>query len=81
METQAITSLEQEDWLIRASALRNDLTPEQRDYLEKRLHRTLEAMSTEPYTVLETRFARRNSSRSSDARSMPIDIVAGSMTC
>jgi hypothetical protein len=53
METQRITSLEQQDWLIRASALRNDLTPEQRDYLEKRLCRTLDAMSTEPYTVLE----------------------------
>ena len=54
METQPITSLEQEDWLIRAAALRNDLTIGQRDYLGKRLHRTLEAMSTDPYVVLET---------------------------
>jgi hypothetical protein len=54
METEPITSLQQEDWVIRASALRNDLTPGQRDYLEKRLHRTLEAMSTDPWVVLET---------------------------
>jgi hypothetical protein len=53
-ETQTITSLEQTDWLIRASVLRNDLTAEQRDYLAKRLHVTLEALFTAPLTSLET---------------------------
>ena len=54
METRPITSLNQEDWVIRAAVLRNDLTPEQRDYLEKRLHATLEDLSTGPYDVLKT---------------------------
>jgi hypothetical protein len=54
MERQPITSLEQIDWVIRAAALRNDLTAEQRNYLEKRLHRTLEAMSTDPFVALTT---------------------------
>jgi hypothetical protein len=53
-ETQTITSLEQTDWLIRASVLRNDLTVEQRDYLAKRLHLTLKALFTAPLTSLET---------------------------
>jgi hypothetical protein len=53
-ETQPIPSLDQEDWLIRAAALRNDLTPDERDYLAKRLRRTLEVMSTDPHVVLET---------------------------
>ena len=52
--TLPITSLNQTDWLIRASVLRNDLTDEQRDYLEKRLHATLDGMATDPYVVLET---------------------------
>ena len=53
-ETQPITSLEQTDWVIRASVLRNDLTTEQRDYLAKRLHASLEAVFATPITTLET---------------------------
>ena len=34
--------------------LRNDLTPRDRDYLEKRLHVTLEELAESPYDVLET---------------------------
>ena len=34
--------------------MRHDMTTEQRDYLEKRLHATLEAVSTGPYAVLKT---------------------------
>ena len=34
-------SMGYDDWLIRAAALRNDLTAEQRDYLAERLHENL----------------------------------------
>jgi hypothetical protein len=54
METLPLTSLDQEDWFIRAAIMRHDLTAEHRDYLEKRLHATLEAVSTSPYVVLKT---------------------------
>jgi hypothetical protein len=54
LATRPITSLEQEGWVIRAAVMRDDLTAEQRDYLEKRLHATLEAVSTDRYAVLET---------------------------
>ena len=54
METLPLTSLEMDDWVIRAAVMRDDITTEQRDYLEKRLHATLEAVSTEPYVVLKT---------------------------
>lgn len=53
-ETQTITSLEQTDWVIRASVLRNDLTTAQRDFLAKRLHASLGAVFTTPITTLET---------------------------
>lgn len=52
--TQPITSLEQVDWVIRAAVMRNDLTAEARDFLEQRLHASLEAVWTDPYAVLET---------------------------
>ena len=51
--TQPISSLGLEDWVIRASVLRNDLTPAGRDLLEKRLHVNLEKMSTNPYRQIE----------------------------
>jgi hypothetical protein len=51
--TQPILSLDQEDWVIRASALRNDLTPEQRDFLAKRLHVNLQRMPEDPYRQLK----------------------------
>jgi hypothetical protein len=53
-ETLPLTSPDMDDWVIRAAVMRHDLTAEQRDYLEKRLHATLEAGSTRPYTVLMT---------------------------
>jgi hypothetical protein len=57
LKPQVITSLAQFDWVIRASVLRNDLSAQERDLLEKRLHATLEALSTSPFDqcdVLET---------------------------
>jgi hypothetical protein len=54
METRPFASLDMEDWVIRAAILRHDVTAEQRDYLAKRLHATLEAVSTGPYAVLKT---------------------------
>lgn len=53
-ETRPILSPTWDDWAIRASVLRNDLTPAERDYLEKRLNATLEDLSKGPYNVLET---------------------------
>jgi len=53
-DARPILSLAQEEWVIRASALRDDLTPRDRDQLEKRLHATLEALAESPYDVLET---------------------------
>ncbi len=54
METLPLTGLDMDDWIIRAAVMRDDITIEQRDYLEKRLHATLEAVSTDPYVVLKT---------------------------
>jgi len=54
VKPQVITSLAQFDWVIRAAVLRNDLSPQERDLLEKRLHATLENMSNDQYVVLET---------------------------
>ena len=53
-ETLPLTSLDMDDWVLRAAVMRHDITTEQRDYLEKRLHATLEAVSTGPYAVLKT---------------------------
>ena len=49
-----ILSLDQQDWVIRAAVLHNDLSPQQRDLLEQRLHATLENMSQDEYVVLKT---------------------------
>jgi len=54
LEARPIPSLEQEDWVIRASALHNDLSPRDRDYLEKRLHVTLADLAESQYDVLAT---------------------------
>jgi hypothetical protein len=54
LETLPLTSLDVDDWVIRAAIMRHDLTAEQRGYLEKRLRATLEAISTGPHAVLET---------------------------
>ncbi|MGO9468128.1 MAG: hypothetical protein ACLQVF_28680 [Isosphaeraceae bacterium] len=54
LEARPLTSLDTDEWVIRAAIMRHDLTAEQRDYLEKRLHATLEAVSTGPYAVLKT---------------------------
>jgi len=51
---EPIASLDQQDWVIRATVLRNDLSHEERDYLQKRLHATLDNLSQSPYDVLET---------------------------
>jgi len=50
--TPPITSLEQQDWVIRASVMRNNLSANERDYLEKRLHVTLEELFESPYATL-----------------------------
>ncbi len=42
LKPQVITSLNQMDWVIRAAVLRQDLSPQERDFLEQRLHATLE---------------------------------------
>jgi hypothetical protein len=49
VETQPITSLEQYDWVIRASILRDDLTPAECDLLQKRLLVNLEQLWKSPY--------------------------------
>jgi hypothetical protein len=54
LETRPILSLAQEDWVIRASVLRNDLSARDRDYLEKRLHVTLADLAESPTDILET---------------------------
>jgi len=54
LETRPITHLNQMDWVIRASVLRNDLSPGERDFLEKRLHATIEDLSDNSNNVLET---------------------------
>jgi hypothetical protein len=54
LETRPITTLDQEDWVIRASVLRKDLSSKDRDYLEKRLHATLEDLSRSPNDGLKT---------------------------
>jgi len=51
---QVILSLDQQDWVIRVAALRNDLALEERDRLEQRLLATLEKMSSDPYVTLTT---------------------------
>jgi hypothetical protein len=52
--TQTISFPEQRDWVIRASVLRNELTAEQRDYLAKRLHLSLQESLAAPLTSIET---------------------------
>jgi len=54
MKPQVIASLTQFDWVIRAAALRNDLSPRERDVLEQRLHATLEDLTQSRSDVLET---------------------------
>jgi len=54
MDPQIITSLAQYDWVIRAAVLRNDLSPQERDLLEQRLHTTLEwSLSEDSNVVLD----------------------------
>jgi hypothetical protein len=51
---QSISSIQQQDWVIRAAVLCNDLSLPERDYLEKRLLATLEEESRrEYYTLVE----------------------------
>ena len=52
-ETRGISSLAQEDWIIRASVLRNDLSSKERDLLEKRLLINMAKMRSEKYRQLE----------------------------
>jgi hypothetical protein len=53
METRPINGLVAEDWVIRASVLHGDLSPGDRDYLEKRLQATLADLAENPYGALE----------------------------
>ncbi|MFM9962450.1 MAG: hypothetical protein ACKV2Q_14655 [Planctomycetaceae bacterium] len=52
VKPQMITSLDQNDWVIRAAVLRDDLSPQERDLLEQRLHATLENLFEVPQLVL-----------------------------
>jgi hypothetical protein len=53
LQPQALTSLEQEDWVIRAAALRDDLSTAERDILEQRLHASLQSRpDQEAYVTL-----------------------------
>ncbi len=51
---QRLLSVEQEDWVIRAAVLRQDLSPEERDHLQTRLNLTLENLATNMDRVLQT---------------------------
>jgi hypothetical protein len=51
---QVITSLDQQDWVIRAAVLRNELSPDECDRLEQRLYATLENMSIDRDNVLKS---------------------------
>lgn len=53
LKPQVIFSLTQTDWVIRASVLRQDLSPQERDLLEQRLHATLEYQLESPDTSLD----------------------------
>ena len=53
LKPQMISFIGQYDWVIRAAVLRNDLTPQERDILEKRLHATLEAETDSQHATLE----------------------------
>jgi len=50
---QKILSIDFEDWVIRAAVMQELLTDDQRDYLEKRLLATWEALVEYPYLELE----------------------------
>ena len=52
MVSSPVISLGHEDWIIRAAVLDGSLTAEERDYLEIRLHITLERLKSETYDVL-----------------------------
>lgn len=45
--------IESEEWVIRAAALLNDLSPHQRDVLEQRLQATLELLPTREHVTLK----------------------------
>lgn len=47
-----ITSLSQQEWIIRASVLVGDLTDQDRDDLEKRLLASLDGLTDSPYDVI-----------------------------
>jgi hypothetical protein len=53
-EPHEIYYLEQKDWVIRAAVLRQDLSEEERDALQKQLHANLKALPDGPYEVLPT---------------------------
>jgi len=53
-EAHPILSLAQYDWVIRAAALRGELSPEEQKLLERNLLTTLDSVPTDPYAVLET---------------------------
>jgi hypothetical protein len=54
VKPQSISSIQQEDWVIRAAVMRNDLSEPERDILEKRLLATLEEESRrEHYALVE----------------------------
>ena len=53
LKPQVIISLNQMDWVIRASVLSDDLSPQERDLLEQRLHATLEYQSESPDASLD----------------------------
>ncbi|SFI35479.1 hypothetical protein [Planctomicrobium piriforme] len=52
LKSQRLTNLEQYDWVIRAAVLLDDLSTEDRDILEQRLHATLQTLPGETYVNL-----------------------------
>lgn len=53
-EAKPISSVQQMDWVIRAAVMQDDLSAEQRDFLAKRLHATLENEFAASYVELKT---------------------------
>src|SRR5439155_27324970 len=54
LNRQGFINLEQQDWVIRAAVLRNDLSPEERDEVARRLHAVLENLTEETFDGLKT---------------------------
>lgn len=54
LPTRKLLHLGQQDWLIRAAVMRNELSEEDCDLLEQMLLAEMEGLATDPHVVLET---------------------------